>query len=70
MTKLRDRLLLLEEMSHDLAKVFMSANVFGRSSARNDQRYIVCRIHVFESEIGVPGIAGLLGVGIESSSKS
>src|SRR4029077_7384128 len=65
-TKLRDRLFLVEEMSDDLAEVFVVANVFGRSSTRNDQRYIVSRIHIFESEVGVPRIAGLLGVGIES----
>src|SRR5579862_602602 len=65
-TKLRHGFLLLEEMSHDFAEVFVFANVFGRPSTRNDQRYIVSRIHIFESEIGVPRIAGLLGGRIES----
>ena len=69
MTKLRDRLFLVEEMSDDLAEVFVVANVFGRSSTRNDQRYIFSRIHIFESEVGVPRKAGLLGVAIESSLK-
>jgi hypothetical protein len=58
-TKLSNRLLLIEEISHDLAKVFMIANVFRRSTTRNYQSDVIRGIHVFESEIGIPRIAGL-----------
>lgn len=66
MAKLRDGLLFVEEMPNDPAEVFMVANVFGRSPARDYQSYVVRRIHVFKSQVGIPGIARLLGIGVEA----
>ena len=62
--QLRNRLLGLEEVPDDPLHVRVVADVLGCPAAGNHERDVVARIHVREGEVGVPGVAGLLRVGV------
>ena len=64
MTELGHGLLLVEEVADDPLNVAVIPDVLRSAPARNHDRGVVVRVDVFEREVGVPAIPGLLGIGV------
>ena len=65
-TDLRDRLVRVEERLQDLAQFQVVAEILGSSPARDHQGHVLPGVHLGEGEVGGPGVAGFLGVGVEA----
>jgi hypothetical protein len=64
--ELGHRLLVVEEVTDDPLDVGVVADVLRRATAGNDQSDVVAGLDVGERQIGLPGVAGLLRVGVEA----
>lgn len=63
---LGDRLVGVEEGLEDLAELGVVAQILGGPAAGDDDGHVIAGVHLGEGQIGRPGIAGFLGVGVEA----
>ena len=64
MTELGHGLLLVEEVPNDPLNVAVITDVLGSASAGDHDRRVVGGVDVLEGKVGVPAVAGFLGVGV------
>ena len=66
MADLGHRLVRVEEGLEDLAEFGVVAEVLGGAAARDDESGVLAGVDLGEGQVGGPGVAGLLGVGVEA----